>query len=235
MTIDDVMRYLEEHGNPEGKHVLMKHGAREPFFNTRIGDMKPLVRKIRKNHELSLALYDTGNSDAMYLAGLIADETRISEEDLEKWVAAAYWSMLSECAVAWVAAESPHGPTLARRWIDSDREQTACAGWATWGSMLSIRPDDEFDTEELDALMSRVERDIHTERNRVRYTMNQFVIALGAFVPEYTEAAKALGRRIGTVHVDMGGTACAVPAITDYLSKIESRGRIGKKKKQARC
>jgi 3-methyladenine DNA glycosylase AlkD len=235
MTRDEVLRYLEEHGNPEGKHVLMKHGAREPFFNTRIGDMKPLVRKIRKDHELSLALYETGNTDAMYFAGLIADEARISENDLEKWVDDAYWSMLSECAVAWVAAESPHGLTLARRWIDSDREQTACAGWATWGSLLSIRPNDEFDTAELDTLMSRVERDIHSERNRVRYNMNQFVIALGAFVPEYTEAAKALGNRIGTVSVDMGGTACAVPAISGYIAKIEARGRIGKKKKRARC
>ncbi|TFH04440.1 MAG: DNA alkylation repair protein, partial [Spirochaetales bacterium] len=53
MTVDEVMGYLEEHGNPDTKSVLIKHGAREPFFNTRIGDMKPLVGKIRKDHELS--------------------------------------------------------------------------------------------------------------------------------------------------------------------------------------
>lgn len=232
---EEVMAYLEAHGNPDSKHVLMKHGAKEPFFNTRIGDMKPLVKKIKKNHELSLALYETGNSDAMYFAGLIADESRISRDDLERWVRAAYWSMLSECAVAWVAAESPHGPELARRWIDAETETTACAGWATWGSLLSIRPNAEFDPDELDALLARVEREIHTERNRVRYTMNNFLISLGAYVPEYTERVKAAGTRVGAVRVDMGGTSCAVPDIVEYIERVHARGAIGKKKKRARC
>jgi 3-methyladenine DNA glycosylase AlkD len=235
MSSDEVMAYLEEHGSQTAKNTLVKHGAREPFFGTRIGDMKPLVKKIKRDHELALALYNTGNSDAMYFAGLIADENRITKEQLQAWVERAYWYMLSECTVAWVAAESPFGFELAREWMQSDREQIACAGWATFNSLLSIRDNSEFDRAEIERMLDQVEKTIHDEQNRVRYVMNQFVISVGAAMPELTDRAKAIGERIGTVRVDMGDTECKVPRIKPYIEKIESRGAIGKKRKEARC
>ena len=235
MTVAEVMSFLEDHGQPQAKEMFMRHGAKDPFFGTRIADLKTLTKKIKKDHELSLALYDTGNSDAMYLAGLIADETKISKAQLKRWVKGAYWYMLSECTVAWVAAESPHGIGLAREWIDAKAEMVSAAGWATWSSLLAVRPNEELDQKEIDRLLKRVEKTIHTEQNRVRYAMNYFVIAVGAYLPEYTERAKALGEKIGKVDVDMGGTECKVALIKPYIEKIEARGSIGKKKKQARC
>lgn len=235
MSVEEVMTYLEEHGSETTKATLVKHGAREPFFGTRIGDMKPLVKKIGVDHELSLALYETGISDAMYFAGLIADERRITAEDLERWVRAAYWSMLSESTCAWIAAESPWGFDCARRWVDDPEENVAAAGWSTWGSLLGIRPNDEFDREEIEGLLERIEGSIHGERNRVRYGMNMVLIAIGAALPEFTERAKEIGDRIGPVTVDMGQTACAVPLVRPYVEKIEARGAIGRKRKQARC
>ncbi len=235
MSRDEVLAFLEEHGSETAKNTLVKHGAREPFFGTRIGDMKPLARKISRDHELALALYETGNSDAMYFAGLIADETKVTKEQLQHWVEQAYWYMLSECTVAWLAAESPYGLELAREWMSSGDEMIACAGWSTFSSLLAIRDNDEFDVSELEQLLDTVEQTIHEERNRVRYVMNQFVISVGAAVPELTERCKEIGERIGKVRVDMGDTACKVPPIRPYIEKIESRGEIGKKRKEARC
>ena len=235
MSVDEVLLFLKEHGNEEAKPMLMKHGAREPFFGTRIGDIKKLAARIKKDHELALALYATGNSDAMYLAGLIADETRISRAELQGWVRDAYWYLLAESTVAWVAAESPHGWELACEWIESEHEMVAAAGWATYSSILAVTPNDDLDRAEFDRLLERAERTIHSERNRVRYAMNNFIICVGAYVPERTALAKDIGDRVGKVHVDMGGTACKVPLITPYIQKIESRGSIGKKRKSARC
>lgn len=235
MTVDDVMRHLADHGNNGAKTVLKRHGARDPFFGTRIADMKTLTRKIRKDYELSLALYDTGNSDAMYFAGLIADETRMTEKDLRRWVEQAYWYLLAECTVAWVASETPFGAELARDWIESEREMTATAGWSTFSSTLAVVPAEAINLAEIAALLARVENAIHGERNRVRYAMNSFVISVGAYIPEFTHRAKDVGRRIGTVTVDMGQTECKVPLITPYIEKIEARGTIGRKKKTARC
>lgn len=232
---EDVMSFLEEHGKPGAKKALMKHGAKNPFFGTSISDMKKLTKKIKKDHELSLSLYETGNTDAMYFAGLIADETRISKDELQKWAKDAYWHLLSESTVAWVAAESNYGFELAREWLDDDQEMIAPAGWATFSSLLSIRDSSEFDPSEISRLLNRINSSIHSERNRVRYTMNNFVICVGAYLPDFTGKAKEIGNRIGKVDVDMGGTACRVPLITPYIEKIEARGAIGKKRKHARC
>jgi len=40
---------------------------------------------------------------------------------------------------------------------------------------------------------------------------------------------------IGKVSVDVGGTACKVPIANDHIDKVIARGRIGVKRKTARC
>ena len=109
MTKEEVLSELDSYGDAQTKKTLMRHGAREPLFGVRVGDLKKILKKTKKNHELSLELYETGNSDAMYLAGLMADEKQITKEQLNHWVENAYWYNLSEYAVAWVAAETPFG------------------------------------------------------------------------------------------------------------------------------
>jgi hypothetical protein len=65
--------------------------------------------------------------------------------------------------------------------------------------------------------------------------MNAFVIAVAAYVPELTAAAKKTAERIGEVQVDVGDTSCQIPYAPDYIKKIEARGAIGKKRKTAKC
>ena len=109
MTVKQVLQELSKLGNDSTKKTLMKHGAREPFYGVKIGDLKKIQREIKKDCRLSLDLFRTGNSDAMYLAGLIADENKMTKEDLQEWVEMAYWYLLSEYTVPSVAAESRYG------------------------------------------------------------------------------------------------------------------------------
>jgi len=234
MTKNEVLKELETMGSPAIKKVLMDHGAREPFFGVRVGDMKTIVKKVKKDHTLSLELYSTGNYDAMYLAGLIADEKKISKKDLENWVASSY-AGIAEYTVPWIAAESAYGWELGMKWIDSPKPHIAGAGWSTLASVLSITPNEMLDMKELEKLLARLKKEIHGAPNRVRYAMNAFLISAGGYVPALTKLAKETAKAIGQVTVDMNGTACKVPSATEYISKIEKMGRIGKKKKQARC
>jgi 3-methyladenine DNA glycosylase AlkD len=107
MTTKEILSKLEEYADKQTKSTLMRHGAKEPFFGVKVQELKKILKKTKKNHELSLELYATGNSDAMYLACLMADEQQIKKEQLELWVSQAYWSYLSEYAVPWVAADLP--------------------------------------------------------------------------------------------------------------------------------
>ncbi|MGI9532147.1 DNA alkylation repair protein [Lutimonas sp.] len=233
MEFKEVMEELASYADERTKNTFMRHGAREPFFGVRVGDLKKILKKTKKDHHLSLALYDTGNSDAMYLAGLMADEKQISRDQLNQWVKKAYWSYLSEYAVPWVAAETPFGFDLGLEWIESDVETIATAGWSALSNYASVN--EELNVDKYRALLHRVAKEIDKEKNRVKYTMNGFVIAVGSFIPELTNEAKLIADKIGKVTVYMGGTSCTVPLAIDYIKKVETRGRIGKKRKAARC
>ncbi|MCE0450347.1 DNA alkylation repair protein [Brevibacillus sp. AF8] len=235
MTLEEVMQKLEAMGTEQTKKTLLRHGAKEPLFGVRVGDMKKLVKEVKHDQQLVQALYDTGNYDAMYLAGLTVDPKSMTKERLQAWVQEASWYAPAEYTVASVAAESHFAMELAREWIESKEEMVATCGWNTYSNYLSITPDEQLDKEEIKRLLMRVKETIHQEQNRVRYTMNQFVISVGAYVRELLQEALEVAAAIGKVHVDVGQTACKVPLATEYIKKIEERGSVGKKKKTCIC
>jgi hypothetical protein len=143
--------------------------------------------------------------------------------------------MLSEFTVAWVASESRYGKELALEWIESDQENIACSGWSTFASIASLEQDDEIDIDLYNKLLNRILNTIHSEKNRVRHTMNTFVITVGGYCTHLSEKAVQVAIAIGKVKVDMGGTACKVPLATEYIKKMHQRGTLGKKRKTAMC
>ena len=235
MTVKEIMARLESLGSPQVKKILLQHGVQEPFFGVKVGDLKPIQKKIKKDYQLARDLYATGNADAMYLAGLIADDEKMTKKDLQTWIKQAHSSNIAEYTVPWVAAEGKYGFELGVEWIDDKEPHIAAAGWSTLGFVVALKPDSELDLKVLKSLLGRVERQIHGAANRVRYTMNGFIIALGAYVTPLMADAKASAKKIGVVEVDMNGTSCKVPDPIEQIKKIEDRGNAGKKKKTVKC
>lgn len=235
MTAKEILKELEEYGSEQTKKTLIKHGAKEPFFGVKVADLKKILKKTKKIHELSLELYATGNSDAMYLAGLMADETKITKEQLNDWADKAYWYYLSEYTVPWVAAESKYGIELGLEWIESKEERFASAGWATLAYYAGVNEDENLDIELYKKLLERAEKEIHQAQNRVRYAMNGFVIAIGSYIEELNQKSTSVAEKIGKVEVTLGSTACKVPLAKDYIQKVVDKGYLGKKRKTARC
>ena len=235
MTANEILIELEKYGDAQTKKTLSRHGAREPFFGVKVADLKTILKKTKKNHELSLELYRTGNSDAMYLAGLMADEHQITESQLDEWVEKAYWHYLSDFVVPWVAAETNFGFDLGLKWIQSDKERIASAGWATLAYYAAVNQDEDLDINAYRQLLDKAGLEIHHSQNSVRLAMNGFIIAIGTYIKDLTDKANTIAIKIGKVNVDMNGTACKVPLATEYIHKAIETGRIGKKRKTARC
>lgn len=234
MTYEEVIAYLKEVGTEQTRKTFMNHGASGLVYGVKVGDMKKIVKHVKKDQDLALKLYDSGISDAMYLAGLTVNPKLMTREQLQTWVKAAYWYMLSEYTVAWVTAESSYALELAREWIQAEEEMIAVAGWSTFANYLAYEGADELNLKEIASLLEQVRTTIHIAPNRVRYTMNSFLIAVGSYVPELREDTQRIAEEIGKVHVDVGNTACKVPSAFDYIEKVISRGEP-KKKKTVRC
>jgi 3-methyladenine DNA glycosylase AlkD len=232
---NEIMAELKSLGNENIKKILLKHGIKEPFFGVKVEDLKPIQKRIKVDYQLAKDLYATGNTDAMYLAGLIADDEKMTKTDLQTWVEQAVSTNISEYTVPWVATGSRHGYELAMQWINAKEEYIAAAGWATLRDIVSARPDSELDLISLKELLQRVEREIHKAWNRERHLMNSFIISVGAYVRALTNDAIATAKKIGVVTVDMNGTACKVPDAVTYIKKTIDRGSLGKKKKTVKC
>lgn len=236
MTAEEILQEMRPLGKESYKRLLCRnHGVKEPCFGVPIAELKKFQKRIKKDHGLALDLYATGNYDAMYLAGLIADDARMTKQDLQRWMVKAEGGALAGTTVPSVAAGSPHGLEMAMKWIDAKKDVTAAAGWATLSALVSITKDEELDLKELKRLMQRVQKSIHQAPDLVRYQMNAFVIAVGCFVSPLTDDALQIAEKIGQVTADLGHNACRVPFAPDYIRKVQERGTIGKKRKSAKC
>ena len=235
MTLAQVLAELEANGKEQTRKTYARHGIDLPMFGVSVADLKVIAKKIKGDQALALELYDTGNYDAMYLAGMVADGSRMTKPQLENWGKRASCEAICSYALAGVVCESEHARVLAMKWIDSKKPATAIGGWATYCGIVATRPDAELDLAEVAQLLERVVEEIHRAPNRVRYSMNSFVICVGTYVKPLVKQAKAAAKKIGAVAVDMGDTACKVPLATEYIAKVEQLGRVGKKRKTMKC
>ncbi len=212
----------------------MAHGADSTTYGVKISDMKNTVKKIKKDYKLSLELFNTGVYDAMYMAGLIADESKMTKKDLNEWAANSRTYGISEYTVAWIAAESNFAWELSNEWIKSKKENIASSGWSTFSNYIALTDNEKLDLKAIEKLMEKVVKDINAAENRVKYTMNGFIISVGCYIPQLSAKAKEIGKKLGKVEVDMKGTACKIPSAVDYIDKVIARG-YSKKKKTVRC
>jgi 3-methyladenine DNA glycosylase AlkD len=234
-NLDQIMKELEKLGTEQTRKTFARHGAPANLYGVKVGDLKTVAKKIKGDHQMAMALYETGNGDAQYLAGMVADGTKMSKSDLDKWAKNSSWQMVGEYTVPWVASENEHGRAMAMKWVKSKSESIAASGWNTYAGLLAIAPDEDLDLDEIKSLLKKIESDLEKSPERVKYCMNGFVIAVGTYVAPLLKQAKATAKKIGHVKVDMGDTSCKVPYAAEYIEKIEGMGRVGKKRKTIRC
>lgn len=230
-----VMAELEKLGTERLKKNYIGQGAHEPLFGVATGAMKPLAKQHRGDQPLAEALYATGNYDAMYFAGVIADVGAMTEANFDRWMETAYFHMISDYVVAVSLAEADFAQAVADRWIKSGRELYVSAGYSCYCWLLGNRKDEEFDPAKLREMLDTVRETIHDQPDRVKYSMNTFVMTVGlSYRPLHAEALAA-AEAIGTVEVTRGKTRCNVPLAAEEIRKAEEKGRIGFKRKNVRC
>jgi len=236
-TASSILSELKKKGTAQARKIYARHGmTTASMFGVSMADLKPIAKKIKDQQALACELYETGNFDAMYLAGLVADGSQLSEKQLNDWAERAEGlRMISEYTIPWVTTDNPRARELALKWIASKREHIASSGWRTYSALMSKEPDENLDLSEIQKLLNTVVKQIKTAPNRLRYNMNGFVISVGSHVKPLLKQAKDAAKKIGAVSVDVGETDCKVPLASAYIEKIEAAGRVGKKVKTVRC
>lgn len=201
MNLEMVMQELEALGKERTKKIYISNGAHEPLFGVATGAMKPIAKKIKIDQRLAEELYSTGNYDAMYFAGIIADPKAMTESDYDRWIDAAYFYMLSDFVVAVTLSESDIAQEVADKWIASGEELRMSAGWSCYCWLLGNRLDVEFSESKISNMLEIVKNTIHDSPERTKSAMNNFLYTVGiSYVPLHEMAAET-AKAIGTVEV----------------------------------
>jgi 3-methyladenine DNA glycosylase AlkD len=181
-SVTSIMAELKKKGSEKTRKIYARHGmATDNMYGVSVADLKVIAKTIKGQQALACELYETGNLDAMYLAGMVADGSQMTAKQLNSWAeGAANLQMISEYTVPWVTVENPRARELAMQWIQSKKEHVATSGWCSYSGLLATKPDETLDLAEIENLLGAVVKEIKSAQNRVRYTMNGFVISVGS-------------------------------------------------------
>ena len=218
MDLTETMKELESLGSEQTRKTWCRHGAAEPMFGVKLGDMGKLVKRTKTDHALAKALWQTGNHDARLLACMVADPAKATAAELQAWAAEVKDSSTAE-ALAGFASRTPLAGEIRDAWLADPKRQRA--GW----SMVAHGAKDGAPLDEAAALgyLKRLEAGIHQAENWTRRSMMYAVLSIGGRSAALRKAAEAAIRRIGPVAFDPGKTACEFPDPLPYLERMWAR------------
>lgn len=235
MDMQTVMQELQALGKERMKKIYMSNGAREPVFGVATGAMKPLEKQIKINQALAEELYASGNYDAMYFAGIIADPKVMTAADFNRWIEQAYFYMISDYVVAVTLAEADIAQEVADAWIVSCEELKMSAAWSCYCWLLGSRKDHEFDIDKLARMLEMARATIHESPKRTKIAMNNFIATVGvSFIPLH-EMALEIAKEVGLVEIKKDAKKSTFLNAAEIIEKDVAKGRIGFKRKHVRC
>ncbi|MPY19919.1 DNA alkylation repair protein [Paenibacillus glucanolyticus] len=235
MNVESVMLELEGLGKERLKKMYLSNGAHEPLFGVATGAMKPMAKTIKINQPLAEQLYATGNYDAMYFAGIIADPQAMTAADYDRWMDAAYFYMLSDYVVAVTLAEADIAQDVADQWIASGEELRMSAGWSCYCWLLGSRPDREFPEGKILDMLELVQKTIHDSPDRTKSAMNTFIYTAAiSYLPLHDKAVE-IAEAIGPVEINRDKGKSKFLHASENIRKEVERGKLGFKRKYVRC
>jgi len=223
MKVEEVMATLAAMGTAQNRKIYANHGASEPMFGVSFANLKVLKKKIKQDHDLGVQLWESGNVDAMSLATMILDPSRLDEETAMRWLQGLNYYLLVDLLVGSVISRTSYAMAKMKEWTQAEDEYIGAAGWhllSYFAQNDASIPDAFFEP-----YIERIEAGIHAAKNRTRHSMNGALLGIGLRSDGMEIKATAAALRIGKVVVDHGKTGCKTPDAVPYIKKARAHRR----------
>jgi 3-methyladenine DNA glycosylase AlkD len=211
MTLAQVMRHLEGHGDEKVRQRYVRDGAGDDVFGVLLGTIRGLAEVLGRNHRLGLELWATGNHEARILAGMLLDPAALTEKQARALLEPLSNPTLVDELVGRVLVHAPIAETLQVRWMNGRDELPRRAGWKILAGRVQRGTAKNLDVA---ATLARIERELPSAPYRVKEGINFCLVWIGIHLPAYTEQCIAIGERLGrwdTRPVPKGCTSSYAP------------------------
>ena len=219
MNLEETLTQLEALGDEKRHAHNTKNGAGDNQFGVRLGDLRVLAKKIKTNHELALALWETGNIDARLLAILLIEPKTLSAAEMDWMVRSVTFVQVVDWLNAYVVKHHPDKETLRQRWMAADDPMAARAGW----SLTTERVVKDPNGLDLPALLDRIQSEMGAAAPEVQWTMNNTLAEIGIHYPDHRERALAIGETLGIYRDYPVSKGCTSPFAPIWINEMVSR------------
>jgi 3-methyladenine DNA glycosylase AlkD len=219
MTLQETLEQLEALGNEKMRAQNSKNGAGDNQFGVRLGDIRKLAKKIKTNHELALALWETGNVDARLLATLLIKPKTLSADEMDRMVRSVSFVQVADWLNSYVVKKHPDKETLRQAWMATDDPMGARAGWSLTAERIVKSPEGL----DLPALLGRIESEMGNAAPEVQWTMNFCLAEIGIHSPDHRKRAVAIGETLGVYRDYPVSKGCTSPFAPIWINEMVSR------------
>src|SRR6266542_4012470 len=210
-TLEEALEALERCGHAKVREMNARNGAPPNQFGVKMGDIRAIAKSIKADHELGLALWASGNVDAMLLATLILKPEQLTGEDLERMAASLSYTQLADWLMTNVIKQHASKEAMRQRWMESPHPMLARAGWSLTAERIVKNPEGL----ELGALLDRIDREMANAPAPAQWTMNYCLAEIGIHFAEHRQRALDIGEKLGLYRdypVSKGCTSPFAPA-----------------------
>jgi 3-methyladenine DNA glycosylase AlkD len=193
MTLTEALTELAVLGNAKVRAQNARSGAGDNQFGVKLGGIRAVAKRIRRDHELALSLWDTGNVDAQFLATLVIEPKKLPPDALDRMARSVSFSRVADWLNSYVISKHPEKETLREEWMTSEDRWAARAGWHLTAERVARNPDGL----DLSALLDRIESEMADAAPEVQWTMNNCLVAIGIHDADLRQRAIAIGEKLG--------------------------------------
>jgi len=193
-TAQDIVAHLRSIGTEENRAGMARFALNTATaFGVGNTELRPLARKVKRNHERSLALWDSGVREARLMAAFTGEPKKITIEECRRWTGDFdSWEIVDTVSDLFV--DTPFWRELVDEFAADEREfvrRTAFAMLAWAAVHLKKEPDATFLS-----YLPLIEAHAGDERNFVRKAVNWALRQIGKRSMSLHAPALALARKL---------------------------------------
>jgi 3-methyladenine DNA glycosylase AlkD len=217
MNFNEIMQELKHLGTAQNVKIYKRHGAKHELFGVSFANLNKLKKQIKKDSELGKRLLATNNADAQTLGTMIINPKDVTEDELNNWVKQMDYYPVVDSFVKNLVSRTEYSKKMIDKWTKSQDEWVGRAGWQLLA--IHVMNDNNLSDKYYEKYLERIEKNIHTSKNRTRESMNNALISIGIRNKSLMNRALQIAKMIGVVEVDHGETGCVTPNATDYINR----------------
>lgn len=217
--VHDTLAQLQALGNAAVHARNERNGAGANQFGVQLGDIRKLAAKLKTDHRLALALWESGNVDARLLAVLLVKPKSLSRAEMDRMVRSASFAQLADWLNAYVVKNHPDKEALREVWIEDADPWAARAGWSLTSARVARQPDGL----DLPAILDRIASEMAHAAPAAQWTMNACLAGIGIHCAEHRERARAIGERLGVFRDYPVSKGCTSPFAPIWIDEMVRR------------